>query len=499
MPGGHLLARLLAWVRQYCGPGYFNAQGRLLPGHVYALCLAAIYLLIYAIGYVAWTPGSTIESWTPAFGYLLILATLTTWILTGLAFYLDRYRIPTLTLIIILSFAVWTVSKSDYHFVVQRAGPSVEPLQTPAQITARRKHPLLTVVAIDGGGIQSSAWSARVLSGVQRSWPRFYQSVRLISAVSGGAVTASHFVSHLHDRPPTSEELEGLNSFSQRRTLHAIVWGATYPDFGRLLLPIPGFARFEKDRGWALEQMWRLGWPEGVPTLNTLRSGITEGWRPSISLNATQVEAGRPFAFATFAVPESWGIASFDTTFPDRDVDITTASRMSATFPYVTPISRAHPDREGPIQGWHFADGGYYDETGSQVALRWLDDALSTQAGPQGTTTVAFLQIRSKAHPTAQPKDRGWLYQVFGPLDVFLSVLEGEQKNRASLEFDLLRRIWQARGVEIRKFEFAFEQTAPLSWQLSRNEIAAITNAWNDRKNRETLADLLELSRSVER
>ena len=99
---------------------------------------------------------------------------------------------------------------------------------------------------------------------------------------------------------------------------------------------IPPWFHFEKDRAWAMEQAWTRDWIR--PTLSSMRVGVGEGWRPSIALNATGVETGERFAFATFGVPQDpqspWNTGTLHSLYDDRDIALATAARVSATFPY---------------------------------------------------------------------------------------------------------------------------------------------------------------------
>jgi hypothetical protein len=246
------IVSLLTWLRRHVGPGYFNQKGQVLPAHLYGSGLAMTFAIVYGLLYVLWQPGSIGASPVPALVYLLIIATLATWMLAAVAFCLDRHHLPTLLPILLLSLAVWTVSKSDHYFTIHDMGsPEVAvSLQTPQQIAAGRTHPLLTVVAVDGGGIQAAAWATEALTGIQARWPEFHQSTRFISSISGGSVGTMYFVASLRpDRSPNSSELESVRMRAQQGSLNEAARGLAYPDLWRVFVPIPGFFRFEKDRG----------------------------------------------------------------------------------------------------------------------------------------------------------------------------------------------------------------------------------------------------------
>jgi hypothetical protein len=493
------------------GPGYLTPSGRLLPGHSFSACLLAVFSVVYGAGYFLWLPGTAWGSIVPALVYLLIIATVVTWAFAGAAFFFDRHRLPVLVPFLLASLVVWTMSRSDYYFELVSPIGDWGRLETPAEVAAKRQHPLLTVVAVDGGGIQAAAWGGRVLTGIQESWPGFYRSARLISAVSGGSVGTMYFVSGLQQGgPPSTADLAAIRDLTRRASLNEAAWGFAYPDLWRSLVPIPPSLRFVKDRGWAMQRAWEREWTERLPHLNgrvpqlsEWVGGVYEGWRPAISFNAVEVETGQRMSLSTFAPPYAWGMATAASRYPGRDLPVTTAARLSATFPYVTPISRAAPEPPAPEGGeptfaGHFADGGYYDNSGMGLAMRWLDHALSEAQPAYAQKVVAFVRVRSAPDLNRTPiKDRGWQYQVVGPIQTLLAVRTSGQRERADAELAFLQRLWCTRGVEIRLFEFAFEQNSPpLSWQLSPRQQRAIDDEWNapvqGDRNQANLKRLLE-------
>jgi hypothetical protein len=488
--------RFLARLRPLLGPGYFAPDGRsLLPGHGFQLFLAGVFGWIYALGYFFWSPGSSRGAEAPALAFLLIAATLGTYVLGGLAFFLDRHRVPVLLTIALYCSLVWGLSGSDHYFALAEPTSNWASLETPSQIAAHRRQPLLAVVSVDGGGIRAAAWAARALTGIEERWPRFHESARFISAVSGGSVGTMYFVDALHpDRSPNTQELDRVRELATRGSLNEVGWGLAYPDLGHLLLPLPGWHRFE-DRGLAMQRAWERDWRPRVPRLSDWIAGVREGWRPAVSFNAVGSENGQRFAFATFGPPDTWGLWTPATAYGDRDVTVSTAARMSAAFPYVSPLARAWPDTPG-IYAAHLADGGYYDNTGMGLAMRWLDAALQAN-GHREDPLVLFIRLRSSA-ARAEPGEL--LSHPTGPLETLMNVRVAAQQERADTELEVLQRLWCLQGVEIRTFEFAFEGSdSPLSWQLSAAQKTAIERAWSDptdpqggQRNTRTLELLIE-------
>jgi hypothetical protein len=492
--------RLVGVLSPFLGPGYVDEHGRPLQAHLFATALLLVFLAIYAVGYFAWMPGTARGGAVPALVYLLTICILANWVLSGVAFYLDRYHLPTLLPLVAWTLLIWSISRSDHYFELRDQPRDAPQLALPEAIAASRSEPLLTVIASDGGGAQAAGWAVTVLTGIQERWPAFQGSTRLISAVSGGSVGTMYFVASLRsDRVSTDTTRRAVRDLTVRGSLSEAAWGLAYPDLWRVLMWIPPWFHFEKDRAWAMEQAWTRDWIR--PTLSSMRVGVSEGWRPSIALNATGVETGERFAFATFRVPQdpqsSWDTGTLQSLYADRDIALATAARVSATFPYVTPISRSSP-ASTPERALHFGDGGYADNTGMALAMRWLDAAMTAQPSAYRAKAVAFIQIRSAPYKgETSPKDRGWLYELIGPLQTLLNVRVASQRERAESELRFLQRLWCGKQVEIRRFTFAFERAKPpLSWQLTPKEVGALDREWSSASNQQTLDDLLELAAS---
>ena len=140
--------------------------------------------------------------------------------------------------------------------------------------------------------------------------------------------------------------------------LSAALWGLIGPDTFRSLtyfLPI----RYSKiDRGWALEQVWRgaprsLNPPEQIidEKFSDWRNELRQGKLPAVVFNATNVYTGYPVLIGTTEIPKH--VAKPDTSAPENviqigdgegqygnaDIAVATAARLSASFPYVTPVA----------------------------------------------------------------------------------------------------------------------------------------------------------------
>ena len=99
-------------------------------------------------------------------------------------------------------------------------------------------------------------------------------------------------------------------------------------------------------------------------TLAQASQAFRDGRCPQVIMNSVCVENGKRFLFSSGEYTQGVDEADADRfdffgTFEGRDVPLVTAARMSATFPYVSPIARI--DDEPENRSFHFADGGYFD------------------------------------------------------------------------------------------------------------------------------------------
>jgi hypothetical protein len=258
----------------------------------------------------------------------------------------------------------------------------------------------------------------------------------------------------------------------------------------RLFFPL-GLDRYA-DRGFALERALMRGGQFAVP-LSRWRRGVAEGHRPALIFNATSTDGGTRYLFSTTVVREKPGQADFHSSYSGKDVFISTAARLSATFPYVSPVARA---QAGSI--WddepHIADGGYYDAYGVSSLVDWLNDALENGAA-RTTRSILIIEIRGDKRPpvvehsgTAEDKDRAtgeawrsWSYQLYAPLGAMLAVRKAGQIAHNETELGLLAARWALASpkVEISRALFEYpESTTPLSWHLTRSEQTAIGRYW---------------------
>ena len=453
----------------------------LLPGHAFAVVAFLVTVVVYAsLGVGKWwfISGGRADAGglplIPTLAGILLLLTLLTYLLAGIAFMLDRFRVPFIVPLIVLMVAAADWPQSDHFFDIT---PAQRLPLSPADVLAQSRGDGAVVVATSGGGIQAAAWTATVLSQLQGAVPGdFARRIRVISAVSGGSVGTMYFVDAFENGSVEPATLrDRVFDPATASSLDDIAFGFVYPDFLRLFAPFVSWT----DRGKAAELAWsRFGRVKEL--LSTWRPDTRAAHRPAVIFNATAAENGSRVVLGTTDLQQGLrGRMDFYDVYAGYDVPIVTAVRLSASFPYVTPAARA----AGPLpvsKTFHFVDGGYYDNFGISSAADWLLEAMPASA--QGVDRILLLQIRGPIGATdavATGRRRGALYQALAPLMTVAQTRSTGQISHNNAELRLLCEVAKGRGVTLDTAVFQYpDPDAPLSWHLTAAEKDAVWQAY---------------------
>jgi hypothetical protein len=476
------------------GEGYFVPDRKpltLLSGHVFAIALACLSIFVY------WLIGVLKQNHlggyrqilsVPSLAYVLLALIVACWLFGGLAFFFDRYRVPVLFAFGLLTTMTSGVPLADHFFRVQSAPPPV--LKQPVEILVQYKNQTPLLISAAGGGIQASAWTTRVIAGLNQlcrqsaCGARFQDSLAVMSGVSGGSVGAMHVGAAFPDF-----DLAAHNAL--RPSLDDVAWGWVNPDVWRAILP--WFRDPVVDRGWALERSLEANARVGDSDMRDVylsqwtRKLSTEQQFPVFLFNATNVEAGAPLVFATTDYHGQEEVKDVSKSFyglykGQYDVRVSTAVRMSASFPYVSPSARsnglppAYPD-------FHFVDGGYYDNYGIFTMLNWLNPALESNA--ELPKRLVVLRITSfPDDPEAKGSVHGWGYQTSAPLEAFLHVRTAAQYSESLEQLKVYEDRWKNRMTIVDlpiQYPNGLDgacRKPPLSWKLTNEQQKCLERAW---------------------
>ena len=410
----------------------------------------------------------------PVIAYVAILLTVIFWALAGLAFFADHYRIPVLTLtaafVLVVNqypaehvFPVHPVSPTVTTTVLPDPASYVRRL---AFAPNGEEEPVIVVTAT-GGGIHAAAWTATVLRELEQAFGerKFHNHILLMSTVSGGSVAATGYLREYFTAEPFNQHsLDRMQGEAGCSSLQAVAWGMTYPDALRILFPwffnlFPTLDRF--DRGWALEEAVQRNMHDAacfkesqvldaaVPdpsslTLDALSrlqgtipaSAPPEDSRrhfPAFTFNTTVVETGDRFLLSNYSVfvdketrEAILPAASFlgvyareglvNGPIPHRggfaDLSLLTAARLSASFTFISPAARLPFEMsQGRGQNaFHFVDGGYYDNDGTNSAIEFLK-AASPAYSKEHPLHVLLVEIRNTDDVNSEDSPDAYAYQ----------------------------------------------------------------------------------------
>jgi hypothetical protein len=388
----------------------------------------------------------------------------------------------------------------------------------------------------------------------------------LASGVSGGSVGLLPYLAE-YTAPqgtafPANDELhDRLTIGPGCSALEAVAWGLEYYDLQRLALtfrfPILQSAQVSPedmttivapDRTWALSRALNRNLSDplcgisptesNVPngekiTLGQAAKNLSKGVMPAFTLNATVAESGGRFLLSNYMVPPVTMLPPNTEFLPAEsflqvyardpccangphgeklfaDLPLSTAARMSATFPVVSSATRI--PRQYARAASHFLDGGYFDNDGTGSAIEFLysvmekrvADQRQTEASHQPLPTskplkVLLVEIRDgddldphfdpdellRQSGGNHPAAPWWaLNQLLGPLNGLWNAGHVSVTRRNRRELCVLETAYKDKLI-IHHVVFAIPQQfddkgkakpAPLSWKLTASQLAYISS-----------------------
>ena len=561
--GGKPVLKMPLWesLRHFMSLRFLRIKHLFQVGH-FELFIDFVLLFTFYVVYYTCSCGSEMtpeDAFTTPF-YLVLGISLLSMALSATSYFLDYYRTPTLVAVLTLLVSSYVFSRIDHRFPVVRIErrPSSEKtvkdmnaigvVADSARNDAKIKDDYIFIVVAPGGGIHASAWTAQVLAGLHdRYRERFSSRLKLISAVSGGSVGAMFYLDHFpylenaavlssrgdKDQGMQDERFRKYISTTFRRastsSLEALAWGALFPDTSRLFIG----NWIQEDRGMVQERRWlrRMDVGSGYgQTLYSWKREADEGKMPYVVFNATEAETGRRVLFSTFSFQKlgnslDRSIELHADSIPDEaraidylsianeqfDLPISTAVRLSATFPYAA--AAAMPAKDTLPLG-HVVDGGYVDNEGLLTALDFIRiDSLKLENSSRRYVIIRILHNPPLEDHLISPTDpglseSGWEYASFGPLMAMSNVRISSQRERGEIELRLLKDAMQGRdpnamvtkpsvkaedpsqesgvfalGSKVISIVIPFTppsdyQAPPLNWKLSPKQRTAYGTAW---------------------
>lgn len=343
------------------------------------------------------------------------------------------------------------------------------------------------IVAAQGGGLYSANLAALTLARLYDHCPALQDHLFAISGVSGGSLGGGLFAALLSDEKAKEQQLSASNpkdcalipekggagtfeseaaKFLGSEFLSPLGASGLFPDMLQRFLPVR-VGPFDRIRAFeaSLEQTWsrklkRSGNPFRAPFRSLWRP---DGGAPMLLFNATIVETGSQMLI----LPAPWNaVRSLHETILDRneDLPLSAAAGVSARFPYIMPAASFYKQKpEGKPSLHRLADGGYFDNSGVEIALSLLKELdPRPQAGLQKSENREF---EFKLIILSEDDEPGEEWQGLGEL---LSPLRAFNRARFLRAPGAVNRA-HASGYDVHLIKINHDQfRLPLGWQLSR-------------------------------
>lgn len=351
--------------------------------------------------------------------------------------------------------------------------------------------PKIIIVNSSGGGLRSTMWTFEMMQYLDSlTNNKFSSRIQLISGASGGMIGASYYRELLLDynlNKISSSDLYSehyLDKISQDLLNHISITIATNDIFIRYQKVHDGTKKYTKDRGYAFE--WQLMQNTDSifnKRLGDYRSDVENGYIPPIIYAPTIINDGRrllissqdiafmtsPLSKANLIEDKSIENVEFRRLFKDQDADslwITSAMRMSATFPYILPMVSlpAYPHME-------IMDAGIRDNYGTKVSMEYIYKLREWIN--KNTSGVIFVNIRdTKKDYSIAPQERYSLFdRLFRPFGNFYSNFPRTQDYNQD-ELMQLGHHWLEVPFDIVNFYLKEnpKEKISLSWHLTNRE-----------------------------
>jgi len=266
-----------------------------------------------------------------------------------------------------------------------------------------QKFPVLLVSA-EGGGSRAGLWSFLVHSYLyEKSEGKYFKDNLLsLTGASGGGVGNAMFFAEAQNASVNSKKVDfklkpkdkfsGLNYKASAIYKENYLSAALISLLGRdLFKEITGLFNF-KNRGELLEQQWKnahkkyfsqkgetsslerefLSFYKEVNSDDNVH-GVTP---PLLFINTTHTQTGNyniisPVQYSHLKPLSGMNdfINNLQKSYPNKSIGLSTAMRINASFPYITPVGEIRKlSHQGKLYSDQYADAGYYDNIGGVVS-----------------------------------------------------------------------------------------------------------------------------------
>ncbi len=381
--------------------------------------------------------------------------------------------------------------------------------------TAENPKPKMSIISCSGGGLRSTLWTFYTMRYLDSlSGNNLMNQSSLICGSSGGMLGAAYY-RELYYRDSKSNKAERyneeyLNSISSD-LLNPIAFSVAVNDW---FLPLRNFTygnqNYSMNRAYALEEAIHRNTSSVLDKpISAYKDPEVNAEIPMMVLAPTIVNDGRKLLISSQGIsyltterkndsvnfnfaPDAVEFGQLFAKHSPNNLRFSSAIRMSATFPYITPLTEL--PTEPMIEVF---DAGMRDNIGTDNILRFLytfRDWIGTH-----TSGIVVIQTRDKIKVREPEKNAGnTLFKSLSkPLASFYGNLFGVQDYNHDREL-LVANTWMQVPLDILDFEL--KNTEPdiiaLSWHLTEREKNRTTDCMTMESNKRNIARYKELMTS---
>ena len=328
-----------------------------------------------------------------------------------------KVKLPLLTLVVLICFGLsryFAGLNSFSHYQLPLVDTHIERLPIEVYVeewikrresaiqNAKKPYPVILVSA-EGGGSRAGLWSFLIHSYLYEKTKGSYFNNHILSltGASGGSVGNGMFFAEARRQQLQSKIASFRHTPTPREPFSYKPSGVYHENFlsssllaflGRDLLKNMTNLFSFRDRGVLLEDQWSQSYSnyisedEGVSLLKkdflsnylhipTSYQNEETSIPPLLFINTTHTQTGKYVSVSPVTFDhrkEFAGIGDFLTSvqqkYPGKSVRLSTAMRINASFPFVSPVGEVRKvDLEGTLRADQYADSGYYDNIGGTV------------------------------------------------------------------------------------------------------------------------------------
>ena len=254
-----------------------------------------------------------------------------------------------------------------------------------ADTTNKKEYPLIFVLS-DGGASRAGYWVASVMAKMnEETGGEFNKHLFCLSGASGGSVGNAAYFNLLRAKQKSdtiTHELADVQQYLKTDFLTFTLARMLGPDVFRHIFPF----QFVDDRGAALARVLEQGPPGNCLLYDSMSTKFSElitqkkqpYFLPILCINTTRMQDGLPAVISNidFSDPRfNQRLDFLDLLDEKKDIKLSTAVVLGASFPYVSPAGRV--DSAGiKNKANYFVDGAYFDNSGSGVVSEMVNILL---------------------------------------------------------------------------------------------------------------------------